>query len=140
MVCTFFGHRDTPDSIRKALYETLNDLIVNHGADTFYIGSQGNFDRMVISELEKLFSIYPHIKCYIVLAYMPKSNEKYCFDTIYPDGLESVPPKFALDKRNRIMLEWSDIVITYVGCNFGGAAKFKAIAEKKGKQVINLYQ
>ena len=58
-------------------------------------------------------------------------------DTVFLDGPETVPRRFAIDKRNRLMLEWADTVITYV-CHPGGAAKFKALAEKKQKQVINL--
>ena len=39
--------------------------------------------------------------------------------------------------RNRWMLERSDIVVTYVRSP-GGAAKFKALAERKGKHVIEV--
>ncbi|MCQ2440539.1 MAG: hypothetical protein MJ076_01410 [Clostridia bacterium] len=59
-------------------------------------------------------------------------------DTIYPDGLEKVPRKFAIDRRNRMMIDWSNIVIIYVCYPFGGSAKFREIAEKKGKEIINL--
>jgi len=36
------------------------------------------------------------------------------------------------------MLEQADIVITYVKYIVGGAQKFNALAEKKGKTVINI--
>ncbi len=52
-------------------------------------------------------------------------------DTIYPEGLEVVPPKFAVSKRNAWMLERCEYVITYVKFNFGGAALFKEKAIKK---------
>ena len=29
MICTFFGHRDTPKSIEPILYNVLTDLIEN---------------------------------------------------------------------------------------------------------------
>ncbi len=142
MVCTFFGHRTAPDSIRPILHNTLIDLIENKGVDTFYVGNQGGFDSMVKKELKQLTAIYPHIKYSIVLAYIPGKRDEFDItdysDTVYPDGLESVPLRFAIDKRNRMMIEWSDIVVTYVCYSSGGAAKFKEIAEKKGKQVINL--
>ncbi len=143
LVCTFFGHRNTPDSIRPILHNILVDLIENKGANTFYVGNQGGFDTMVRKELKKLTEIYPHIKYSVILAYIP--GKRYEFDTedysdtIYPDGLENVPPRFAIDKRNCMMLEWSDIVVTYVCSCCGGAAKFKELAEKKGKQVVNLF-
>ena len=140
-VC-FFGHRNTPESIRQKLHETLTNLIEKQDADTFYVGNQGRFDSMVLSELKKLKEAYPHIDYSMVLAYMPgkkQDNEFVDYEhTIYPDGLETVPPRFAIDKRNRIMVEWADIVVTYVIGSGGGAAKFKELAEKKKKTVFNI--
>ena len=46
-VCTFFGHKDCPDSIKERLWETLKELIVNHHVDMFYVGNQGRFDAFV---------------------------------------------------------------------------------------------
>lgn len=142
-ICTFFGHRSTPDSIKSLLFDILTDLIENHNVDTFYVGNQGGFDYMVKEELKKLSKIYPHIKYSVVLAYMPSILDEFnttdYSDTIYPDGLETTPQKFAIDKRNRMMIEWSDIVVTYVCYSIGGAAKFKEIAERRGKLVINLF-
>ncbi|MCQ2462083.1 MAG: hypothetical protein MJ177_01600 [Clostridia bacterium] len=140
--CTFFGHRDTPDSIRPILHNVLINLIELQGTDTFYVGNQGNFDSMVHSELKELSKVCSHIRYFVVLAYLPKKkdiNPIDFSDTVYPDGLENVPAKFAIDKRNRLMLERSDIVVTYVRGSAGGAAKFKDLAVKKGKRVINLH-
>ncbi len=36
------------------------------------------------------------------------------------------------------LIEKSDFVVTYVSREVGGAAKFKSLAEKKGKTVINI--
>lgn len=139
MVCTFFGHRTVPDSIRPILYCILTDLIENHGADTFFVGDQGEFDRMAKTELKKLTKIYPHIRYSVVLAYLPKKDNGDLENTIYPDGLENTPLRFAIDRRNRMMIGWSDAVITYVCHSFGGAAKYENIAKKKGRWVINLF-
>ena len=54
--CTFFGHRDCPDTIKPQLREVLNDLIANHGVTVFYVGHQGRFDaivRGVLGQLQK---------------------------------------------------------------------------------------
>lgn len=142
MICTFFGHRNTPDNVRPLLRETLTELIEKRGANCFYVGNQGSFDNMVRRELKELTKIYPHIGYSVVLAYMPGKRDGADLadysDTVYPDGLENVPRRFAIDKRNRMMIDRSDIVVTYVCCS-GGAAKFKEIAERKGKEVINLF-
>ena len=142
MTCTFFGHRDAPDTIKPILREIIIDLIENRGVDLFYIGNQGAFDRTAIGVLRELKEEYPQIKYYVVLAYVPHNKErlglKNSDSTIYPECLDKTPPKYAIIKRNRWMIERADFVITYVTHITGGAADFKALAEKKGKTVINL--
>ena len=44
MICTFFGHKDTPKEIEPVLQASIIDLIENHGADEFYVGNNGSFD------------------------------------------------------------------------------------------------
>ncbi len=76
----------------------------------------------------------------VVLAYYPNKPDPLfeAFDTLLPEGIETVPRRFAIDYRNKWMLEQSDFVVTYVTHSFGGAAKFKELAEKKNKVVIEL--
>ncbi len=141
MTCTFFGHRNTPKEIEPYLRTALIDLIENKNVARFYIGNQGAMDSIARQTLKALKEIYPQIKYSVVLAYMPKEKEKEYgdfSDTIYPDGLENTPPKFAIYKRNEWMLKQSDFVITYVNRTIGGAAQFKELAKKKGKIVIEL--
>ena len=140
--CTFFGHRNIHEEIEPTLWSTLIDLIENKNVDLFYVGNQGDFDCMVRNNLKLLKLRYPHIRYFVVLAYMPTKRtesyyEDYC-DTIYPEGLEVTLPRYAIDKRNRWMIDKSDYVVTYVKYIIGGAAKFKEIAEKKGRIVINI--
>ena len=61
-VCTFFGHRDCPDSVKPQLRKMLVELIETQEVDTFYVGSQGKFDSLVLSVLEQLSQKYPHIR------------------------------------------------------------------------------
>ena len=68
-VCTFFGHRDCPETIKPKLREVLADLISNRNVDMFYVGHQGQFDAYVHGELKKLKQEYPHINYAVVLAY-----------------------------------------------------------------------
>jgi len=102
------------------------------------VGSQGSFDRMAHEVLRDLRSDYD-FEYEILLAYMPKKNSPAFDDekTLFPSVLEKVHPRFAIDKRNRWMVEQSDFVVTYVRIS-GGAAKFKELAQKKKKTVIEL--
>ena len=132
---TFFGHRDTPKEIEPALRLTLIDLIENKNATVFYVGNHGNFDAMVLRQLEDLSKTYP-IKYYVVLAYMPGKNAEPDEHTILPEGIESVPRRFAINYRNKWMLGKSDIVVTYVTRPFGGAWEFEQTAKKMNKMII----
>ena len=139
MVCTFFGHKDTPKEIEPTLRSTLIDLIENKNVTAFYVGNNGNFDTMVRRQLEDLSQTYS-ITYHVVLAYLPTEKNRYdnLTNTIYPEGLETVPKRFAISWRNKWMIQQSDIVVTYVNHNFGGAAQFKEMAERLNKHVINL--
>ena len=142
MIATFFGHRDAPDTIKPILREKIIDLIENKGGDLFYVGNQGAFDRTAIGVLRGLKKEYPQIQYYVILAYVPHNKDilglEVGDETIYPDYLDKTPPKYAIIKRNRWMLERADFVITYITHITGGAADFKSLAERKGKTVINL--
>ena len=137
MVCTFFGHRDTPKEIEPTLRSALIDLIENKNATVFYVGNHGNFDAMVRRQLEDLSKTYP-IKYYVVLAYMPNKNAEPDEHSILPEGIETVPRRFAINYRNKWMLNKSDIVVTYVTRKFGGAWEFKNMVKGTRKMMLEL--
>ena len=136
--CTFFGHRDCPDSIRPKLRSVLINLIENQQADTFYVGRQGSFDALVYATLRELAAEYPHIRYAAVLERLSGKNTDDFTETLFPGAMENVPPRFAIDRRNNWMLQQADFVVVYVTHTWGGAAKFAGKAEKQGKTVINL--
>lgn len=139
-VCTFFGHRDCYGLQIDKLRSVIEELI-KQGTDTFYVGNQGDFDAAVHNCLQRLSSQYPHIRYAVVLAYLPGHNPG-CGDlthTMYPEGLEEVHPKFAIERRNRWMLNNADTVVCYVRKIWGGAYRFVNLAGRQGKRVINLY-
>ncbi len=139
-VCTFFGHRECPDTIKTELWEILIDLIVNHGVDMFYVGNQGRFDAIVRSTLRDLQEEYPQIGYAVVLAYMPREKNDYddYSDTMLPEGIEAVHPRYAISWRNNWLLKQSDYVVTYITHSWGGAAQYVSKAKKQGKTVIDL--
>ena len=139
MVCTFFGHKDTPKEIEPTLRSTLIDLIENKNATVFYVGNNGNFDTMVRRQLEDLSQTYP-ITYNVVLAYLPTKKSEYddYTNTILPEGIETAPKRFAISYRNKWMTQQADTVVTYVTRTYGGAWQFKAMAERQGKLIIEL--
>lgn len=138
MICTFFGHSDTPETIKLMLKATITELMEKENVTDFYVGNHGNFDRMAISILSELAKTW-NIRFYVVLAYQPTEKDAdYLAHTVLPDDIETVPPRFTINYRNKYMIENADIVITYVKHSWGGAAKFKLMAEKKHKRIIEL--
>ena len=137
--CTFFGHRDAPPGIKPSLRQVISELIERQGIKQFYVGNQGSFDAMACSLLAEFEQIHG-IRYEIVLAYLPRQEDPLCDadHTLLPEGIETVPPRFAIEYRNKWMIDHSDIVVTYVHRSFGGAAKFKELAEKRNKVVIQI--
>ena len=138
--CTFFGHKDCPQTIQPKLSEVLIDLITNHDVDTFYVGNHGQFDALVRRSLKELKKEYPKITYAVVLAYMPGKPSEYedYSDTMLPEGIETVHPRYAISWRNNWMLNHSDYVVTYITHSWGGAAKFAKKAGALKKIVISL--
>ena len=138
--CCFFGHREVTHNIREKLIKIIEKLVTENGVTNFYVGHQGQFDSMVYSVLKELKVKYPHIRYIVVLAYMPDEHikEVYGEDTLFPDGLESVPKRFAISIRNDWMIQHSDYAVCYVHKITGGAAKFREKAEKKGLQIVDV--
>lgn len=142
MTCCFFGHRDTTEEIMPRLEAEIRKLTDLIGVNDFLVGSQGNFDSMALSVLRKLKREHPEISYKIVLAYLLRPKNGYAAfapsESIYPEGLESVPLRFAISKRNDWMLRQSDIVICYVRHHPGCSSHFVEKAIRQNKKIINL--
>ena len=138
--CSFFGHRECPDSIKPQIKGVLIDLIVNHNVGMFYVGNQGRFDVIVRGVLRELKKEYSQIEYAVVLAYMPGKQTEYddYYDTMLPEGIESVHPRYAISWRNNWMLRQSDYVVTYITRSWGGAAQFAEKAKRQKKTVLNI--
>lgn len=137
--CTFFGHRQCNGVDVQKLRNAM-EVLIGKGVDTFYVGNQGEFDTLVRSTLKQLRLLYPHIRYAVVLAYLPTERKEYedHADTMYPEGIEKGPPKFAIERRNRWLVNASDYCICYIHHTWGGAYKFVQLAKRKGKTVINI--
>ncbi len=138
--CTFFGHRDCPDDIEASLRAVLADLIINHGVDMFYVGGQGQFDAIVRRALREFKGKYPQTDYAVVLAYVPGEHHEWedHSDTMLPEGIEAVHPRYAISWRNHWMLKRSDYVVTYITHPWGGAARYAGKAKRTGRTVIAL--
>lgn len=140
--CTFCGHHDASSAIKPALYSAIETLITDNGVTEFYVGNQGSFDYMVADTLNALKKLYPRINAFVVLAYMPGEKNKFeleeKLDTMYPDGLEGVPRRYAITHRNRWMVSNSDYLVSAVSHGWGGAAQTLKYAQTKKLVIITI--
>ena len=138
-VCVFFGHRECNRLDSEVLRNTIEELI-GQGVDEFLVGHQGQFDSMVRRCLKSFREKYHHIHYSVVLAYLPTERQGYedYTDTMYPEGIEAVHPKYAIDWRNRYLVDSAGICVCYIDHTWGGAYKFVRLAKKHGRRIINL--
>ena len=136
--CTFFGHRDCPEFIYPQLVYFIRELVLNNNVRHFYVGTQGNFDNLACRALKELQDTFQEVIVFRVLAYKPRGNS--IPDSMLPEGIEAIPPKYAIPWRNRWMISRSDYVITYVTRDYGGAATFEKEAVLQGRNAIRLGQ
>ena len=140
MVCTFFGHSECYGLDKDVLRNAIEDLI-KQGTTEFLVGNHGQFDGMVFSCLQDLSKDYPEISYSVALTYLPTHKEEYDIyhgHSFYPEGQENGPAKFAIERRNRYLIDSADVCLCYVNHTFGGAYKFTRMAKNRGLQVINL--
>ena len=82
----------------------------------------------------------------MIFSYIPGKKSESGIDpyedfngTIYPDGLEFVPQKLAIIKRNEWMVDNSSFLIAYIDHEWGGAYRtFKYAQRKKHIKVISI--
>ena len=137
MVVTFCGHKqvENEDQVRQWL-ENAVDGLIREGADVFYLGGYGGFDRMALSAVNKAKEAHPSVRAILVLPYLDRSMDLDAYDgSIYPP-LEKVPRRYAISRRNRWMVDQADVVVAYVIHEWGGAATTLRYAEAKKKTII----
>ncbi len=136
MIVTFCGHKEIHDKekVTKWLEEICIKLI-KEGANQFYLGGYGNFDRLAHSILLKHKT--NQIKIYLIIPYLNSNISSDNYDgTIYPE-LEKTPFRFAISKRNQWMVESSDCLVAYVVHSYGGANNTLIYAKRKNKNIYS---
>ena len=125
------------EELSKKLSDTIEELI-KEGADVFYLGGYGDFDILSAREVEKAQSNHKSIVSVLVLPYLEHKYNKELYDEpVYPD-IESVPKRYAISARNKWMVDVSDVIVSFVDHDWGGAAKTLEYAKKRGKRIISL--
>ncbi len=142
---SFIGHRRVENSreIAERLREIIINLLRTKDFVEFQVGRNGDFDILVASCIKQMQDLYGHENSAmtLVLPY-PLANmeyyEEYYDSIVIPEEAELAHPKGAITKRNRWMVEHSDVLIAYVRREYGGAAMCLNMAEKMKIEIIRL--
>ena len=115
MNVTFCGHSKLyqTENISKWL-DIILPALIEGGATTFYLGGYGDFDSLAAAAVRRQKTKYPNIEAVLVLAYLNREMDASRYDgTTYPP-LETVPPRYAIVRRNEWMVCEGDVVISGV--------------------------
>lgn len=137
-VCAFFGHSELFQDISTQLEDAIIGAI-DQGYDIFWCGGYGTFDRNAAAIAHNLQKRYPHIQTVLILAYLPEQPlpELYNY-SIFPEGIEIGPPRFAISRRNQWIVKHCDSAICYVNHSYGGAYTAFQSLKHQNKVLTNL--
>ena len=137
--CFMVGHRDFNENIYPALEATVEKCIRENGIREFVVGHYGRFDGMAAQVIRAAKARHPEIRLILLLPYLTEHPLPEGFDgSIYPEGLETVPKRYAILRANCKIIEQSDCVIAYVRHTFGGAFQCVEYARRKKKPVLRV--
>ena len=135
----------TLTDVEKPLQKMLTQLVSEQNTTLFYTGGMGEFDELFGRTVRTLKRTDPSVRLILVLPYLTRrlATEKALFETQYdeiliPAELDGVHPKAAINLRNRWIVDHSDIVITALQRDIGGAAEAVRYAETRNKEVLYL--
>ena len=146
--CTFAGHSCVfSSSIGQRLEREIEIFLSDADSAVFYVGGRGDFDLMAAAAVRSAMKRHKNkkIQLYLVEPYMHSGinrdkdyNEDHYSGIIIPQELIGIHPKVAITRRNRWMVDQSDLLIAFVQRDFGGAYETMKYAIKRRIQVINL--
>ena len=142
---TLFGHRyiDHFREVEENLDVILDEISLQHPYMDFYVGNDGDFDRIATAVIRRLMDRRgkENFTINLVLPY-PKANMDLLenqFDCVMiPPTLRCIHPKAAITERNRWMVENCDLLIAHVVHERGGAWMAVRMAEKLKRPVFRI--
>ncbi len=140
---TFAGHRSFEGflEIEEKLEQIVLNLLKTKSFVEFYVSNDGEFDIMATSAIRRAVKSFGdhNSSINLVLAY-PKANMDLMamqFNSIIiPEELYGMHYKRVITAKNFWLVDHSDLLISYVRRNSGGAFNTLKYAEKKGVEVL----
>lgn len=137
--CFFIGHREASEEIYPALYAAVEQHILEYGVTEFIVGHYGGFDRLAASAVKEAKHFYPEVRLTLLVPYHPAERPDPTPDgfdgTFYPFGMENVPPKVAIVRANRYVVDSVDYLIAYAWHPASNAWKLIEYAKRRKKNL-----
>ena len=114
--CFFIGHRDAPERIFERLFAVVERHITEYGVTNFVVGKYGNFDRLAARAVKAAKQRYSDVTLTLLMPYYRVDAEPLpngFDDSLFPDGLETVPKRVAILRANQYMLHHCEYMIAY---------------------------
>lgn len=144
-ICCCFGHREVYKDIAETLDRIIEELITEKGVFEFWTGGMGDFDGKFASAVRAKKKQYPDVKLILIKPYFSNdlntNREYYDYlydDVVIPDAIAGAHYKSAITKRNRWMVDYCDVIVTFVYRDHGGAYDAKKYAIKSNKTVVEI--
>ena len=142
---SFIGHReiDRFRFVEEQLDKVIGELLRTKEYVEFYVGKNGEFDTMVGSTVKRAQKAYgkANSSLILVLPYAIADMDllEQFYDEIWlPEELYKVHHKAAITKRNEWFVDNSDLLVSYITRDCGGAARCQKYAEKQGLPIKNI--
>lgn len=143
--CFLIGHRDASQEILPALEDAIEKHIVGYGVTEFIVGNYGNFDRLAANAVIRAKQHHPQITLAMLLPYHPverPAEKPEGFDsTYYPEGMETVPRRFAIVRANRYVIDHVEYLIAYAwhpASNARDLVEYAQNRARKGRITITI--
>lgn len=149
-VC-FTGHRKIPSEKISAVVLRLEKTIIElieQGYLFFETGGALGFDTIAAQAVLKLRSIYPKIKLILVLPCLSQAKNWSDFDKVIYEDIKANADKVVyisqtytngcMFKRNRYLVDNSNICICYLTAQSGGTVYTVKYARCKNVRIINV--
>lgn len=136
--CFLFGSSAAPESCCDSILKAVENCYFQHGIRTFVVGRYGNFDRIAAHALTLLQARHTDINLLQLVPYHPSVRPvepHQGFHTYYPDGQETVIPRFAIAIANDKMIRECAVAVCYPH----GVTNSRKMYEKVLKRKIPVY-
>ena len=152
-ICMFTGHRNIDRRHINTLPERIDALLetlIEEGYTEFRTGGAMGFDTLVALKVLEKKRKYGFIKLHLFLpchdqdkAWKESIKTAYYYVMERADSVRYSSETYyngCMHKRNRDMVDGSQLCVAYCGKKTGGSAYTVGYAEEKGLKVINLFE